>query len=610
MVLCLGNVPVCATIISEESIQIGPHVDSVIFKVIDGLDERVSAIRSGLIEFDTSLFDPVSDPAFLPLPYYPYLEELSADPNISISMMPRNGYGHLTMNCDRYPLNISAFRRAFALAFNKTRVRDEVMDGRVLEHDSLVPHGNPWSIENELEPHYYDAQTETGNLILDHLGFAVNSTTGYRNTPDGVEFEIRIGRATYGEVEWEITQISRDTFESLHVRARIVGIAASPTIWQQCDLFFYGTAFQDYDLDWLAYEYWSENAQGLNGTDPNKCNFRNESYDALRETLLHSISYEEVYETAAEMQRILHYNVPRLVVYQNLYHQVYRNDKFTSHVIDVSQCISGQWTLRNIRSIDGGRGGTVTVGIAGEPNGFNIYLADHYARIILEEMSCSLYDRGPNGDPIPDLATNLLIECHADNPAVPDGHTRYTIDIIRNATWSDGNPLTAADVAFTFNYAVESGSYGNPAAEKLQGLVAAYAPTPQRVILEFDTESYWHFSRFAYTTIIPMHLLNEVHGIGYEEWASWNPILDVGDPNAWCGPFRFGEYLHGDYYELEGNPLYHYRVEESTTTDLDPTNGYLDTLVLSAVISGTSIAVIIIFANLSYKERKKAQSLF
>jgi ABC-type transport system substrate-binding protein len=169
-----------------------------------------------------------------------------------------------------------------------------------------------------------------------------------------------------------------------------------------------------------------------------------------------------------------------------------------------------------------------------------------------------LFRQGPDLNPWPDLAENMVTETHSDNSAVPDGHTRFTIDIIKNATWSDGVPLTAADVAFTFNYQFESGEYGNPAAIDYAELYAVYTPNPFRVVLEFSTESYWHFSNFAYDYIIPEHIFNDETGIGYEGWNTWNPVFNSSAPHVTCGPFRFEDYEDNEFYELLYNPLFHY----------------------------------------------------
>ena len=105
----------------------GPYVDKIVYKVITNQDTRILALQAGTIEMDNSFFDPV------------HYETLDTDPDISIFDALRFGYGHITINCDKFPLNMSVFRRAFAFAFDKYRVTTEVHGGYNQEQDSLVP---------------------------------------------------------------------------------------------------------------------------------------------------------------------------------------------------------------------------------------------------------------------------------------------------------------------------------------------------------------------------------------------------------------------------------------------------------------------------------------
>jgi len=548
VVLFISQTPVSAVDPPPSNLNVGPYVDKVVYKVIANHDQRVLALQAGEIEMDNSFFDP----SYLPI--------LSDDPDIDIYSALRNGYGHITINTRDYPLNISGLRRAFAFAFDKERVTDEIMDGFSQEHDSLVPAPNGWCVEDEFEWHYYTDQSDIGNQILDNLGFEINATSGFRHAPNGEPFDIAIGyTASSPEISGGTAQIGVDALHALHIDAGKEAVDYQDGIDRFevgiVDMIFYTKNFYSNDVDWLAYDYWSGN-----GYDQNPTRFANATYDSWRDQLLYGTTYEEVHEAAAEMQKILHYNVPRLVVYENTYLQAYRNDRFTGHVEDLGRYISGPWTMRKIHKLDGSFGGTVPIAISQEPDSFNIYVTNSaYSAAILSELWPSLYGFGPDLNPWPDLATSMITETHSDNAAVPDGHTRFTIDIVQNATWSDGVPLTANDVAFSYTYAYESAHYDNPAGTDVRDLVAAYAPNPYRVVVEFNTESYWHFSNFAYDTVIPEHIFNDVDGIGYEGWNTWNPVFDPADPNVNCGPFLFTDYEAGDFYEITYNPTYHYR---------------------------------------------------
>jgi ABC-type transport system substrate-binding protein len=533
-------------------LNVGPFVDKVVYKIIPNEDQRILAIQAGEIEMDTS---PISS-AWIPT--------LSADPDIELYEGVRNGYAHITIDCSKYPLNISGLRRAFAFAFDKTRVTNEVYDGFSVEHDSLVPSPSHWCIEEDLGWHYYTNQSDIGNQILDALNFTIDSGSGFRLAPDGSPFDIVIEYpSTSPEIAGGTAEIGVETLSSLHIDSEARAVDYSEYI-HRCgnnlnfDMFCYSLNFGSDDVDWLAYEYWGE---WVDVPYQNPTNFRNATYDSWRNQLLYGITYDEVYEAAAEMQRILHYNVPRLVVAVETHRYMYRIDEFTGHVPDKAQHISGTWTLRQIHRIDGIWGATVSIGIAQEPDSFNIFVSNSpYSRAIFREFWPSLYKWSPDLTPHPELAQEVKVETHYENSTVPDGHTRYTFDIIRNATWTDGTNITAEDVAFTLNYSYESGAYGNPAATDLGDLEAAYTVSPYRVVIEFNRESYWHFSNFAFDYIIPKHIFNDEDGIGYDGWNTWNPVFDPAEPHVTSGPFVITDYDSGEFYEITINPDFAYAI--------------------------------------------------
>jgi ABC-type transport system substrate-binding protein len=572
-------------------LNVGPYVDTIVYKVIANQDQRILALQAGEIEMDNSFFDPV------------HLDTLAADPDIDIFSALRNGYGHITINCRDAPLNESVLRRAFAFAFDKTAVTVDIMDGFSQEHDSLVPYPNGWCVEDEFTSHYYTDQTTIGNQLLNDSGlFEYDLGTGFR-TYKGEAFNIEIEYASSSpEIAGGTAQIGVDALRRLGINAETRAADFNEYISRldshgDYDMVFFAVNFYSNDVDWLAYEYWSGNADV---EYQNPTNFRNATYDGWRDQLLYGTTYEEVYEAASEMQKILQYNVPRLVVYENTYMQGYRNDKFTGHVEDLGRYITGPWTMRKIQNLDGSFGGTVPIAISEEPDSFNIYVTNSaYSAAILSELWPALYSFGPDLNPYPDLAESMITETHSDNPAVPEGHTRFTIDIIQNATWSDGIQLTADDVAFSYTYAFEGIEYGNPAGSDIGDLVAAYAPTPYRAVVEFSTESYWHFSNFAYDTIVPEHIFNDDTGIGYAGWNTWNPVFDPAEPNVNCGPFVFSDYEAGEFYEITHNPLFHYAPDRSgettdTTTNTEPTTTGIDpTLAIVAGAVGAAVVILV-----------------
>ncbi len=595
-------------------LQQGPFVDKVVFTVINAYESKINALQSGTIDLDTGYIKLSELPAFTTNPYTDVFES------------PRNGYVHITINCARYPFSISGFRRAFAYAFNKTKVVNDIFSGHASLHDSVVPSVNRWCAEDFFDYHYYDAEPEIGNKILDELGFAVDNTTGFREAPNGDPISITVIYHTnsifvkhdrnIGFLD-EIAGAAVEALHSLNLDAKQERIDFyfepwwHPPINNDYDMVIYESDFQYDDIDWLVTEYGS---QYIGDDFHNPSDFSNDTYDSWISQLRYGKTYEEIYEASVEMQKILHYNVPRLVICQDSLVQGYRIDQLEGHIGDLQRQISGLWTLRKIRPVDNSFGGTVVVSMDQEPDSFNIFTTySPYSNMILENLYSSLYLQDPNMNPIPDLAESMLVETHSNNPDVPSNHTRFTFDIIQNATWSDSEPLTAEDVAFTFTYIDRSGDYGNPAAAELEGFVAADAPTLYTAVIEFDSESYWNFDRIAYTSIIPEHIFNGPLGIGFNHWNIWNPVFNPEDPHVTSGPFIFTNLSAGDFYELTQNPNYYWHPDvpptpSPTTSTPTPTTSisrFPIELLLSLVMMASTATIVIVVGLVIDKYRRK-----
>lgn len=538
-------------------IRIGPYVDKVVLKMVYDPFREFLSLLSG----DIDIYGEFVLPRHLPA--------IEGDPDISVYRALRNGYGLIDINCGKYPLNISGFRRAFAYAYDKTGLRIDAFEGESQEHDSLVPYVNDYCIEDLLPYHYYNARPDIGNQILDDLGFDIDPMTGFRTAPDRSPFNVVIKYGSQSqEVAGTAARFGVDALHSLHIDAEVDGtdmisFFSRLDYHQDYDMAMYAVNFFFGDVFWLT----SYHSQNVDVPFRNEFNFANTTYDSWCDVLYSCMTSSEAYDAAAAMQLILHENVPRLVVYQNYYNQPYRNDVFTGHVGDAGHYLVSQWTFRNIRKIDGSAGGTVKVSWERSVYSFNPFVGSNW--IMDEFMWPSLFSVGPDLNLLPNLAETVLMETHADNPKVFEGNTRFTVDIIKNATWTDGTPITAHDVANTFTYLYRSGLYGNPDAATIFGeLVAAYTPTTYRAIVEFNSESMWHFFRFATLGVFPMHIFNDVDGIGYDGWNVWNPGINPEHPFDTCGPFTLTDFEAGDFYEFSANPDFYYYPQNIT-----PSNG-------------------------------------
>jgi peptide/nickel transport system substrate-binding protein len=563
----------------------GPYIDNIVFDVITNEDQAILALQNDEIDVFDGMVDAV---------YIPQLEEAES---VNVEYILRNGYGYLTINTAKYPLNNTALRRAMAFALDKEAISDDVWEGLSQPQDSVVPATNPWSIEGQLPYTYYEANVALGNDLLDAAGFDIPEGEEYRRAPDGSEFDLLIECASSSEVAIEIGHIMAEACEALHINAR-----SEPTDFYEYlyrlyyhgdyDMVFLGGTYTQYDVDWLAYNYGSE---WVDLPQQNFPNFRNASFDAWIDQLLHGTTYEEVYEAAIEMQKIWVYECPMIICYENLLMTAHRTDRFEGWVNDPISGIPSWWTNKKVhlKASEGGPfGGTLRWSNSLDIDTFNFMASNSvYANNINNELWDSLITLDQEGNDMLWLVEAYRLQTHEDNPQIPNGHTRITFDILQNATWTDGNPLTAEDVAFTLNFLREAP--GNPFGPDLADMIAAYAPTPYQCVIEFDTESYWHLHDAGYKPVLPKHIFE---AIGAENWNQWSPV-PPGDEIVSSGPFTVTEYVAGEFTELTRNPDYFYGLDRETTTPTEPYTPEGPDLTLAIVAGAVGAAVIILIGG-------------
>ncbi|PON18045.1 hypothetical protein C2W62_09965 [Candidatus Entotheonella serta] len=98
---------------------------------------------------------------------------------------------------------------------------------------------------------------------------------------------------------------------------------------------------------------------------------------------------------------------------------------------------------------------------------------------------------------------------------VSDDGKIYTFELHDNATWWDGQPLTAEDVAFSINRMIEPGKPRprvgllRPSTKKAE----AVGPHTLRVHLNYSSPSFLQFLAVDYMKIVPKHVV-ETGGSG------------------------------------------------------------------------------------------------
>jgi peptide/nickel transport system substrate-binding protein len=220
----------------------------------------------------------------------------------------------------------------------------------------------------------------------------------------------------------------------------------------------------------------------------------------------------------------------------------------------------------------GRRGGRLVASLRSEPKTLNPLLArDSPSRTVIDLLMADLVHINRR--------THLTEPSVAKSWEVSEDGRRYTLELRRGLRFSDGHPLDADDVLFSFGVYLDE----KVAAPQRKLLIIGGEPVrvrkegPYRVVFEL-AQPYGAGERiFDLVAILPRHLLEKPYREG--QWASvWGP----GTPPAGIaglGPFRLKEYVPGERILLERNP--HFWKSDSNGERLP----YLDEILFLVVAS-------------------------
>lgn len=187
------------------------------------------------------------------------------------------------------------------------------------------------------------------------------------------------------------------------------------------------------------------------------------------------------------------------------------------------------------------RGGTLILGVEGEPGSLTAHLAtDTAAMMAAYNLFNGLIGLDEKLNATPDLAEKWTVS--------PDGLV-YTFELARNAKWHDGKPVTAEDAEYTFNEIISkvhprAGSWWpNVASTKATGphtfvmtLKAPYAPFLTLIGSVLSSG----------TLVLPKHIYQGTD-------AKTNP---ANQRPIGSGPFKFARWEKGSYIEMTRNDQY------------------------------------------------------
>ncbi|MHC1754483.1 MAG: ABC transporter substrate-binding protein [Methanosarcina sp.] len=197
---------------------------------------------------------------------------------------------------------------------------------------------------------------------------------------------------------------------------------------------------------------------------------------------------------------------------------------------DPASQASGEMVFRGSEELVSSQGSDELIAAVGthggEPEtGFNPITGWGYSREPL--VQSTLFKRDSQANLINDLATNYTVSS--------DG-LKWAVTIRDDVKFHDGVPLTAEDVAFTFNTAANAGGSVDLSMLEKAGAIDDYT-----VEFELNDPQSTFINKLAAIGIVPEHAYNETYG--------QNPIGS--------GPYKFVQWDKGQQVIFEANPDYY-----------------------------------------------------
>jgi peptide/nickel transport system substrate-binding protein len=182
-------------------------------------------------------------------------------------------------------------------------------------------------------------------------------------------------------------------------------------------------------------------------------------------------------------------------------------------------------------------GGTLTIGRTAAPDSLNPgagYIAEAY------EIYSLVYDTLFNVNLRSEVEPLLATEWQRS-----DDGLNWTFTIREGVKWHDGQPLTAEDVAFTYNMIRGFEAFGLISSYTTR-ITDVQAPNPTTVTISFDGPVVNTDERFSAVYILPKHI--------WEQFSDEKAAVEFENLEMiGSGPFKMAEYRQGEFTRLEAN---------------------------------------------------------
>jgi ABC-type transport system substrate-binding protein len=517
----------------------------------------------------------------------PYQEvpELVENPAIEVTSEPGTRYRQFTLNCARFPTNITGYRKALAYALDKPAVVANSRGGFAQVMDNPIPLAFEfWTYEGQMTSHFYAEDIASANATLDaahiidtpdspHPGWryydadrsgnwTLEDKRGDQRAPDGLRTELIVS-AGYPPA----------------IQAGIVQIAGMEKCGLQCDLaewepnliginpWLTGT----WNIDCFSWEIRSPGGPTLlydffhseGGINSFFYQFNHSEYDYNCTQFMTASTRLEARNWAWNCCRILMEEMPMIVCYNDEYTHAYRTDIWEGYVsqVAINRMGGNPFTFHQIRLKEdmGGPFGCIPteyVTVLSEGMDFtNAILSDERSTYTIMNL---IYSRLWVVDPLdphtqcaPDLAYNWWTNATTASGDIHEG-MKYTFQLYDNISWHDGVRFTSEDVQYSLMAIHPWGTY---TADEVEQIYRVDTPDDYTVEIYSNDSSYLTFKEATSVQILPKHIWEPYEAGNF----TWDP--ETPEELSGTGCYQWVTRVPGQYVILDRYADWHFAVE-------------------------------------------------
>jgi len=534
----------------------GPRVDEILFVYHGTPEASVAALRKGDIDILSDIFR-ASD-----------VNAISEDPNLNLTFSPQTHYCYVAFNIRNSPLNDKEIRKAIAHLVPRQQIANRLFEGITVTpmlYETSPTFGKWHNPDVDVYP--YDPSKAKEILISAGYGWDENDRLIDENSNLVEKITMISPTQEEAPTSYEIAKLVVEEMKKIGIDAYQQGVAFDALLTKvlterDFDMYFLCVSNLGRFPRWL-YDYYHSKLDVQDGD--NTPGVRDPELDQLLYKFrFESETDDEAMEAILDAQTIIGDLAARTPVYSRYQIEAYRKGwvGMIKHR-GVGYFSSGAfWTYLNLHTSEAETGGTVKIDIGGKVRTLNpLYGTGAYGQKIITLIYDSLLASDPEtGEVVPYLAEDWNVETLTLN-----GHEgqKIVFNLVKNATWQDGKPLTSKDVKFSIEYLKENKiPTFLPVVEQV---IEVNAPSPQVVEVIMNGTSIFNLIDVGGIIIIPEHIWKDV-----SDWRTFQPDREPHPSSPGLtkmigsGPFILSEEKPGEFWRLTANPNYFKKLQEKS----------------------------------------------